>query len=54
MRIVLFLVILSINFSSFAKESLNIAVASNFYEPIKLIQKQFERKNKVNLTIIKG
>ena len=54
MRIVLFLVILSINFSSFAKESLNIAVASNFYDPIKLIQKQFERKNKVNLTIIKG
>lgn len=54
MRIVLFLVILSINFSSFAKESLNIAVASNFHDPIKLIQKQFERKNKVNLIIIKG
>ena len=54
MRIVLFLVILSINFSSFAKESLNIAVASNFYGPIKLIQKQFERQNKVNLIIIKG
>ena len=54
MRVLFFLFVLSISYDSFAKETLNIAVASNFYEPIKLIKKKFEKKNEVNVKVIKG
>ena len=54
MRVLFFLFVLSTSYDSFAKETLNIAVASNFYEPIKLIKKKFEKKNEVNVKVIKG
>ncbi len=42
------------NFQANSKETLKIAVASNFIEPIKEIKKKFEQKNKITLIIVKG
>ena len=42
------------NFDVYAKQSLSLAVASNFVEPLKLIKTKFEKKNNIELTIIKG
>lgn len=42
------------NFDVYAKQSLSLAVASNFVEPLKLIKTKFEKKNNIKLTIVKG
>ncbi len=42
------------NFQALANESLNLGVASNFFEPIKIIKEKFEKKNEVKLKIVSG
>ena len=54
MRYICFLILFVLSSSAFGNEVLNIGVASNFYEPIKIIKDKFEKKNKVDLNIISG
>ena len=54
MKFIFFLFFFLLNYQASANEILKIAVASNFVEPIKLIKKKFEEKNRMTLKIIKG
>ena len=54
MRVLIFFFLLLFNFKTFADGLLNIGVASNFYEPIKIIKEKFEKNNRVKLNIISG
>ncbi len=54
MRFFFFLLIILFNFQTNAKQSINIAVASNFIEPMKEIKRLFEEENLVELIIVKG
>ena len=54
MKVFFFFFLLILNFKTFADGFLNIGVASNFYEPIKIIKKKFEENNRVKLKIISG
>ena len=54
MRLIFIFLLLLFHFQAESRQKLNVAVASNFYEPIKTIKKLFEKKNQVELIIVKG
>ena len=54
MKYIFFIFFSCIFFPAFSKQLLNIAVASNFYEPMKLIKIKFENKFDIKTNIVKG